>query len=645
MAMRKKTRILVAASDMGTLRTLTSSLRQIGYSTIVATSLQEAGAHAARNKPDAAIIEAGLLAGHRDASHVRLGIPVMLMSDGSHAIPVRMLSVCQGFVEKPFTTRSLRTSVELAIARAGVGANQWKNHGWYKSIMSLMGDAVIVTDERGKIAVLNGGAKTLTGWEPAKAEKCELSQILKLLDADTRKPVKSTMSALLHDFPEGLNAEHMVLIDKGGREHHVEISTNPVSDTKGRNLGMVLVLYDLAERTMVTRRMLAIQKARAIGVLTRGLAQDFSTTMHVISGYAASMADSLLPETRVHEDALRISETSRHAADLASRLLNLTQAGETPELEKPGPVCVLDAVKTAAGLFQSVFDSQKIHFSVKTPDEMPGARANRGQLLDVLVCLLLNAAEAMPDGGTATIQIASKQIASPDRKMNPDAKSGHYAVISVTDTGAGIPSGVIDNIFNPFFSTKQAGEARGLGLTVVRQMVLSWGGWVTVRSKAGHGASFRIFIPASRVKRAKQEPVRTAGHSVLVLDDSETDLDFISKTLEEAGYKAYQAQTLDQALDFCSTLNDKLELALIDLVMPQTDGKQAFEAITNASPGISAIMMSGFSRDYVRGCIGAGGWGFVQKPVEKDQLLKAVIRAFQKDSDPSAVSSLGTRSE
>jgi CheY-like chemotaxis protein len=376
------------------------------------------------------------------------------------------------------------------------------------------------------------------------------------------------------------------------------------------------------------------QKILAIGSLARNVSMDFSNWLSAISGHASSIADNLIPNTRAHEEALHILEVAEQASGLTKRLLSVARATDVKGDGKVEKIALDEIVKDAITLVESAFLKQKIAVKVRPLGNTHYVLAESGLLLDCLMHVFLNAADAIPNGGTIAIDIAE------------ETDSGKpFVALRVHDTGPGMERETMDQIFQPFFTAKKGrGPTSGLGLSIVLSAIHKWGGFIKIRSQSGRGTSLRLFLPAADVpppkeQRGKAEQV--GGETILFADD-DAELTATMKTvLKEAGYRVFDATTGEDAVSIYKKYSEKINLSIIDVVMPGKDGKHVLGQILRVDPTAPIVMASGFSRDYVRGYLERGAWAFLQKPYDHAQLLTIIRRVLDQKKTARQKASAG----
>jgi len=347
------------------------------------------------------------------------------------------------------------------------------------------------------------------------------------------------------------------------------------------------------------------------------VAHDLNHWLALISGHALSIADNLLPNTRAHEEALKIIISTRYVGGLAKRLLGIARASRTGSTVRTEQIALDEAVTNAVSMAEATLPDRHIRFKIRGLGKVPYVVANSDQLLDCLINLFLNSADAMAKGGTVTID--AREIS--ERNKN-------FVVLRVHDTGRGMSKEVLSHIFEPFFTTKGADSALGLGLTVVKNSLEQWGGFVKVWSKPNRGTCFSLYIPRGTLQSRKEQKktASAGGETVLVVDDDVAILNETKKMLKDEGYKVLTASSGAEGISVFKKNLKGIQISAIDVVMPDKDGKSVLKKIREIDPTALIIMTSGFSRDYVRSYLERGAWSFLQKPLDRVQLLSLVRR-------------------
>lgn len=361
----------------------------------------------------------------------------------------------------------------------------------------------------------------------------------------------------------------------------------------------------------------------AIGSMAESLANDFNNWISIVSSHAMSIADSHLPKTKAHDEALRILEASQKAETITRRLRGIFNASRRNNSEKLKLLNVAHAIKDAISLAESSLSNQKISIVFAQTDRNIHVNANYNQFIDCLTQILFNAAESMPDGGTINIDTSLKHLDESD-----------FVIIRVRDSGQGIPKEDISKIFDPFFTTKSERNSIGLGLTVAQKLIKIWGGEIKVRSQYGRGASFRIFIPkAEHSATARAKKTKTVEKEILIIDNNQEVLSSIVNCLSMDGHKTHALSNSEEAISYYRDNTHKITLIIIDVLMPGTSGEKVMREILDINHNAVIIMTSGFSRDYIKNHLDHGSWKFIQKPID-NVALQTLVRKTLKENKP-----------
>ncbi len=632
----KKETILVAERDRNAISAIRQVAKDLGCRCVVVSSPAALLKKAARLHPIATVVSIRLKT-HSDGLSAAVtlrdsyDLPTICTGDSkvSPALARKARTELFAYVARPLDRQELQASLMAVLECERFEAVLQSHAEWRREMLNCMSDGLLAADQQGRLVFANPAAEKLLNFAAKDAVGHSMSVVLGK-SAGGRQVWACVSNALHRGAAPRASAKQVVLRGRGGVEFHVDASASPIRYSSGKHAGVVLVIRDVSDRQVMTKRMLTEQKIKAVSMLARGIAHDFSAIVSSIGSHALSMVDSLISETRAHEDAVHILESTRRAQALVNRLLSLSRASDPPRKEPPQPISVAAAVTAAANLFHGTFKEKNIVFSARGIEPSPYVKGHGDHLLDVLISLFLNASEAITKGGSITVNVSVRKIAKPRLKLNPHALGGSYVVIGVSDTGSGMPRRVVKRLFEPFFTTKQTPMAKGLGLTVISTTVERWGGWVSVQSQPGHGTTFDLYIPEARVKHVEPKTASTRGRLVLVIDDKPAELRTFRGILTGAGYKVVTATNAAKGLAFYRKLAKKISVSIIDLVIADLDGKTIYEAIHAQNPEANIVMTSGFSRDYVRSQLGTGGWGFVQKPVDKNNLLDAVDRVMRR---------------
>ncbi len=417
------------------------------------------------------------------------------------------------------------------------------------------------------------------------------------------------------------------------REIWLESSYIPLFDKTGRVDGFYTLCRDLTEkkhaaeeRARLEEKLREADKFKAIGTLAGGIAHDFNNLLMGIQGRASLLAIDMKTTDPLQEHVRAIEEYVRSAANLTKQLLGLARGGKY----ETKPIGLNDLVAKTAAMFGRTRKELIIH-NTRHPAS-PVIEADRSQLEQVLLNMLVNAWHAMPDGGEIYLDTAVVAL-NGALSVAHDLAPGRFARISITDTGCGMDEATRQQVFNPFFTTKDKQRGTGLGLASAYGIVKNHGGTITVYSEVGHGTTFNVYLPLSD-KAESPEPTESAASlhrgtgSILLVDDETIILDVGKAMLEALGYQPITAHGGRQALELLEQPQAAIDLVIVDLIMPGMDGGKVFDAIRDRHPDLPVILASGYSLNGQASAIMARGCdGFIQKPFDMQELSR-VIRSI-----------------
>jgi CheY-like chemotaxis protein len=380
---------------------------------------------------------------------------------------------------------------------------------------------------------------------------------------------------------------------------------------------------DITERTELQARLLQAQKMESIGRLAGGIAHDFNNLLTVINGVADLAITSLHGGGPIRQDLERIREAGERAATMTRQLLAMSRQ----QILQPEILDLNAIVLDMQGMLQRLI-GEDVALQLKLSEPLASIKADASQIEQVLLNLAVNARDAMPDGGTLTIETREVAVGLPaHRPMAP----GPHVMLAVRDTGIGMDEAAAKRAFEPFFTTKEVGKGTGLGLSTVYGIVKQSGGSVWVDSRIGAGATFTIYFPA--VPASAEQPTTAAavdadgeGHeTILVVEDEPAVRALTQRILQSAGYRVLTAADGAEALQRLEQLADPLDLLLTDVVMPGMNGRELATRATRLRPEIKVLYATGHTADGLlrRGVLDATS-RVVTKPFTARELRRKV---------------------
>jgi len=460
-----------------------------------------------------------------------------------------------------------------------------------------------------------------------------------LLGANTGKYTSPDTAAKMKGITERLretgkpeNVTDYDVIRKDGSNVSLELSVSLLKDQDGQPMGYRGVLRDVSERKeaeeekhKLETQLQQAQKMESIGTLAGGIAHDFNNILMGIQGNASLMLLKIESDHPNYEKIKNIEKYVQNGTELTKQLLGFARRGKY--LIKASDLN--EIIDKSSSLFARTKKEIRVHTDLS--QDLWTAEVDRGQIEQVLLNLYVNAWQAMSNGGDLFLQtenvILDRSYFKP-YKVEP----GRYVKISVSDTGVGIDKETQKRIFEPFFTTKEMGRGTGLGLASVYGIIKSHGGYINVYSEKEKGTVFTIYLPASEKEVPKEiesgpAAIIKGSGIILLIDDEKMILDVGVELLEELGYKVKSAMSGQEAIDVLKEERGKIDLIIMDMIMPGMGGGETFDRLKEIDPDIKVLLSSGYSingqatKILRRGCD-----GFIQKPFNMNQLAEKVQR-------------------
>jgi hypothetical protein len=520
---------------------------------------------------------------------------------------VRLVSAVERELRESTSRRARREAeAELRASNQRIGA-----------LVNASPMAMVVVDRAGKVLLWNPTAVRIFGRSEAEA----LGRPLAVFPGEAEREF-----ALLRDgvwAGKSFNAIELYAVARNGAQILASVSLAPLRNAGGQVDSVLAIIEDITERRNLERQLFQAQKMDAIGKLAGGVAHDFNNLLTVINGRSHRILGKLQPEDPLWREADIIHQTGERAAKLVRQLLAFSrrQIGE-PQVLDLNPI-VSDMTKMLKTLV-----GEGIELVLLLDLDPKRIKANPAQLEQVVLNLVVNAADAMPHGGRLTIQTTTVRLGEEQMRGQLGNAPGTYVALIVTDTGRGMDAATQARIFEPFFSTKSQGS--GLGLATVYGIVKQGGGFVTVTSEVGKGASFRVCLPVcdedeSRTAGAGQPSPLGGSETVLVVEDEDDVRSLVAQVLEVYGYQVKSARNWVEAFGMVKRNEGRIHLLLTDVVMPQMSGREIAASLAPLCPGMKVLFMSGYTDSAIvqHGVLEAG-IKFLQKPFSPDVLVRTV---------------------
>jgi len=560
--------------------------------------------------------------------------PVACTRDGNASLIIGLAHQGQSYgylgmrVPAPFTVdeaeRSLIREIagDIAFALHGITAEEalLASETKYRTMMDGMGIGVLLIDSDMRVVEMN---RQMAAWFPEATH--------------VNKPF---CHRVLPHPPHGETCESCPVVDalRYGKVHEGTLSAqrpdgariyrivaSPLFDVDGRAKAAIETVEDITERVSLEEQLRQAQKMEVIGQLAGGIAHDFNNMIGAIQGYCDLLLEDLAESDPLYANVGRIRACANRSEALTRQLLAFSR-------KQVLSLRVLDLNRLINGMRNMIgrLLGENIELRVSLAPALKSVKADAGQIEQVLMNLAINARDAMPEGGTLTIETANVNLDEEYAREHAEACPGPHVMLAVTDSGCGMDRAIMARIFEPFFTTKEAGKGTGLGLATVYGIVKQSGGSVYVRSAPGRGSAFEVYLPSTdEVPDTEKSPTSTAaqggGETILVVEDDTMLRDLIVRIAKRGGYRAMSASDGYEALHLGEEFEGTIDILVTDVVMPQMSGRQLAEKFLRSRPDTKVLYMSGYtSNAIVNDGVLKPGVHFIQKPFTPIALLKRI---------------------
>ena len=486
-------------------------------------------------------------------------------------------------------------------------------------------DAVIATDVQGSIVLFNTVAGELTGWSEREALGEQLSRVFHVVHSRSREACEYSMDAIVATRGTFRLSEDAMLLSRDGGEILVSGDSSPIFDRESEVIGVVIVFRDVTELKKWEDERARLETIESLGLLAGGIAHDFN---NILTGILGNVNLAKVIASRGDPIYARLDEAEKaldKASQLVRQLMTVSKGGEV----RKEVTSVVQIVDESASLALS---GSSVNYSLSVPDDLWPVVADATQIGQVVQNLVLNAEQAMPDGGEVKIKAINLDLETPEGlPLTP----GRYVKLSFRDHGVGIAPQYLKKVFDPYFTTKNKGS--GLGLAVVYSAVAKHSGHVSIESDLGHGTTFHVYLPASEktaVPSGKdEETIETGAGRILVMDDEPLVREVCSRMLEHLGYEVHAVDSGDAAVERYLEARDKdtpFDAIILDLTVPGgLGGREVLDILRERDPEVKAIASSGYSRAPVaEDCRQQGFAGTLGKPYTIEKLGRVLKSVF-----------------
>lgn len=503
----------------------------------------------------------------------------------------------------------------------------------YHELLEAIAELVCVVDEDGVVQYLNAAIEAILG---AHATALIGYPVWRVVHPDEVGPLRRWLTQHLAGEGDTDGSMELRARHRDGTWRTVELCARPCH-SPGADAALILIGRDITEQRCLEEHLRQSQKLEAVGLLASGIAHDFNNLLTGIKGYA----DLLLRDSALHEslrhDVQEIGKAAHRATGLTRQLLSFSRR---QDLERQ----VIDPAAVLADLEQLLqrLINENIEIRARIPREIGWIAAERGQLEQVVINLAVNARDAMPDGGTLTLELDELALDDAAAPRYHPLQPGQYVRLRVADTGSGMDEETQRQIFQPFFTTKGPELGTGLGLSNVQAIVQRSGGAISVESAPGAGSTFQILLPRAQQLEPAAAPdalpraarTRPGSETVLLVEDETVVRNLVQRVLRSRGYHVLTASDGAEARDLATAYQGEIHILVSDVVMPNLGGGELAEILLQSRPELRVLLISGHAADSIGPEIDGVRINFFAKPFTPDSLIRKVRDVLDADWGP-----------
>ena len=487
----------------------------------------------------------------------------------------------------------------------------------FRDFIESSKDVIYSTSVEGEIIDINPAGEVLFGYT--------IEELLKMNILDFYKNKEDREEFQKEIEEKGFVKDYNILFMKKDKSPADCLLTSTLRKAEDRTIvGYQGIIRDITENKLLEEQLLQAQKMKAVGTLAGGMAHNFNNILVGIMGYSEYLLSKKEKDDPDYKALNTIYESTVKASDLTRQLLSIARGGDYKRVK----LDMNSVIKKVIPLIKGTID-KTIEIVTDYDVNLFATEGDIGQLEQCILNLCINSRDAMPDGGKIVIETKNQFVDERFVKTHLDAKVGNYVVLSIADTGTGIAPDILDHIFEPFFTTKKHAGGSGMGLATVYGIVKNLQGIISVYSEVGEGTTIMLYFPAIKEK-AKMDSLPQNGlkmkgeETILLIDDDETVREMWEEVLREYGYQVIVSGSGKDAIEIVKKRRGKIDMVILDVIMPDVGGKEAFEKIIEIEPKMKVLVTSGYSKSgRAKDILDAGALGFIQKPASiKDLTLK-----------------------
>ena len=615
-----------------------------GYETQTGYSGKEAIECLVRDNFDLVLLDIVMpdMTGHQIMDYINSQNPetLVIVMTGHASVDSAVESLRRGaydYLRKPFDFEQLEKRVKNALNQNRLKKeNELINvkleltEKRYQYLVNASPDIIYTLDHEGKFTFINGAIESLLRYKSGQLIGKHYASIVFEEDTDKAKNIfnerrtgeraTTGVELRLKSFQKHNGPKRILTVELKS----MGMYDIPVDRKEKAFMGSYGVARDITDRKRLEAQLLQAQKMEAIGTLAGGIAHDFNNLLMGIQGHASLMFLGIDSDHPHFEHLNGVEDLVKRGSDLTKQLLGFAMGGKY----EVRPTDLNELIEESFEIFGRTKKEIRVH--KKYQKDIWTVEVDRGQIEQVLLNLYVNAWQAMPGGGDLYLQ--TENVRLDERYVSPfGAKPGNYVKVSVTDTGVGMDEKTQQRIFEPFFTTREMGGGTGLGLASAYGIINNHGGIINICSEKGKGATFNIYLSAAEAPVSEQRleagenEIHQGHETVLLVDDEDMIIDVGQDMLRAAGYEALLARSGKEAIEVYKKNKDKVALVILDMIMPDMGGGEAYDRMKEINPDIKVLLSSGYSiSGQATEILDRGCDGFIQKPFNIKQLSQKI---------------------
>ncbi len=636
--MIEKNTILIVDDDQNLRNTLSDILTAKGYLSLHVATGRQALKKASESMPDVALIDIRLedMSGLDVMKRIKVCSSntecILITGHASQASAIEAINVgAYSYILKPYDIDQLLLTVQRAVEKGKTDKALQKSEAHYRQLFNSLPYGGEILDMEGRIINCSLNTSRMLGYE---MNELIGAPIANFIDGDMLQFFNENYSEILKG--ESLSLEGS-MIHKNGSKIDVFRAAQPIFNTKGEVVEVLALSIDItkckhaeAEKVRMEEQLRQAQKMESVGRLAGGVAHDYNNALSVIIGFTEMAMDDLDPDGLVHANLTEVLTAAKRAADITRQLLAFARK----QTINPKIIDLNEKVENTLKMLRHLI-GEDIDLAWLPGKCLWPVKIDASQIDQILANLCVNARDAIEGVGKITIETGNITFNKTYCAGHTGFVTGEFIALVVSDNGCGMDKKILENVVEPFFTTKYVDKGTGLGLATTYGIVKQNNGFINIYSEPGKGTAIKIYLPRHEGKAVmdKKEPAKKSkrglGETIFLVEDDLSILKLVRKILYKLGYTVLTAGTPEEALRLAEEYSGEIHMLITDVIMPEMDGRNLAERLQSLYPGLKCMFMSGYTANTIahHGVLNEGVY-FIQKPFSKEDLGTAIRKVL-----------------